>query len=324
MNNKITNLKIITIKTCNWNDSYWKSFTQNYNNIFDKNFTIDFFKNKYKSSSMGFSFHSLLINDLNEVVGACTVMPYLYSRNSETLNLGQAVDVFIVEKYRSNPMMLRDMYLELKEQLLLNEIICVLAVPNKNVFKYWTNVVKWKHIGNLNYWVHPIKIGSALNTSKFLDKLSLLFSAFLGFLNCIFCKILYDNKNHNTYKIIQNDEFLKMRFNNKYKKSEIGFFKIYKEKEVEVAYVFPTSNEPSLINLVKSIKIIREKTNAHLVFYVGTFNRFKYFLLRIPKKLEPQELPLTCDILDKKNLLKYADMLEIKNWDFSLTNFDVR
>ena len=208
MNNKITNLKIITIKTCNWNDSYWKSFTQNYNNIFDKNFTIDFFKNKYKSSSMGFSFHSLLINDLNEVVGACTVMPYLYSRNSETLNLGQAVDVFIVEKYRSNPMMLRDMYLELKEQLLLNEIICVLAVPNKNVFKYWTNVVKWKHIGNLNYWVHPIKIGSALNTSKFLDKLSLLFSAFLGFLNCIFCKILYDNKNHNTYKIIQNDVFV--------------------------------------------------------------------------------------------------------------------
>lgn len=324
MNNKIAHLKIITIKTDDWNDGYWKSFTKNYNNIFNKNFTIDFFKKKYKSSSVGFSFHSLLINDLNEVVGACTVIPRLYYRNLETLKIGQAVDVFIIEKYRTNPMMLKDMYLELKEQLLLNEIICVLAVPNKNVFKYWTNVVKWKHIGDLNYWAHPIKIGSALNKGKILDKLSLLFSVFLGFLNNIFCKILYNNKNHDTYKIIQNDEFLKMRFNNKYKKTEIGFFKIYKEKEVEVAYIFPACNEPSLINLVKSIKIIREKTNAHLVFYVGTLFKFKYFLLKVPKKLEPQKLPLTCDILDKKNLQKYADMLEIKNWDFSLTNFDVR
>jgi hypothetical protein len=46
--------------------------------------------------------------------------------------------------------------------------------------------------------------------------------------------------------------------------------------------------------------------------------------MKVPKIKEPKKLPLTCDILDKNNVNLYSDMLNLKNWNFGLKNFDVR
>ena len=57
--------------------------------------------------------------------------------------IGQAVDVFILEDFRTDPLMLKKMYSKLKELLIANNILAVLAVPNAVAFPYWINVVKF-------------------------------------------------------------------------------------------------------------------------------------------------------------------------------------
>lgn len=321
---KSEKLRIISINTLEWEDDFWNSYTKNYNDIFNKEYTKEYFKNKYKMSINGFSFHSLLLNLTNEVVGACSIIPYEYSRNSVNIIVGQAVDVFILEKYRYNPMLLRDMYFSLKKVLIAHNLICVLAVPNKNVFVYWKNVVKWNHIGYLNYWVLPIKISSFFTKFSYLDMLSVLLCHILERLN-YFIALISDNRREDTKFCLKDDfEFVKDRFDNSYIKIDAGFCKIYHENGVQVAYIFPVQKDWSLINLISSVKYIRKETTADIIVHIGVRNNFRFLLFRIPEKFVPLNLPITCDILDAESMSEYKDLLELSNWDYSLTNLDVR
>jgi hypothetical protein len=47
-------------------------------------------------------------------------------------------------------------------------------------------------------------------------------------------------------------------------------------------------------------------------------------LLRLPKNKEPQQLPLTIDVLVSQDDPMYAAFSKPENWNFGLMNFDVR
>jgi hypothetical protein len=42
-----------------------------------------YFKHKYNNVADGYSYHAILLNDNNEVVGGCSVLPMLYNRNDD-------------------------------------------------------------------------------------------------------------------------------------------------------------------------------------------------------------------------------------------------
>ena len=76
--------------------------------------------------------------------------------------------------------------------------------------------------------------------------------------------------------------------------------------------------------MIKASNYIIKNTDADLILYVGYLKLFQTLFIKLPKKFEPKKLPLTCDILDDKDIDTYSDMLEIKNWNFGLLNYDVR
>lgn len=147
----------------------WKSYSHSFNTVFKLRKDIEYFKHKYSNTPRGFSYHALLQNDKYEIVGGCTVIPMNYKLNNQLIEIGQAVDVYIVEGYRKNPFILKDMYNDLRKLLIENNIKAVMAVPNELAFPFWTKIVKWNYIGDLDYWVLPLKLGNIKNSLKPLD-----------------------------------------------------------------------------------------------------------------------------------------------------------
>ena len=149
-------------RTTELNSNEWEIYTSSFNQVFNKIFTIDDFKQKYLTTIDGLSYHSLLMQD-ELIVGGCTVIPFEYFIKNTIVRVGLAVDVFILDTYRSHPMILYQMYNKLKKSLTPNKIEIVIAVPNDTAFSYWKNIIKWKEVGLLNYNVLPVKLGNVIS-----------------------------------------------------------------------------------------------------------------------------------------------------------------
>lgn len=321
------------IKVCTtneWNDKEWYTYQQSFNTVFEKDFNLNYFKHKYNTSLDGHSYHALLLNNDQNVVGACSVIPFKYNKDLEIIKIGQAVDVFILEEFRTDPLMLRRMYFQLKTLLSVNAFIAVMAVPNALAYPYWKNIVKWKDVGDLNYWIFLIRVGNILKKWSFLNKFSLTFSYFwLGF-NAIMILIANNKEKHSLYELVTDEEFCINRYTKDHIKvivrDIVFFYKIYDEKGVKTAYLIDAKQNGRLTYkaLFKGVNYINRKTNADMVLYVGSMKLFQTLMIKVPKRFEPKKLPLTCDILKKEDVETYASMLKLEHWNFGLLNYDVR
>ena len=321
------------IKICltnEWNDKTWDNYCTSFNNVFKRKLKVSFFKQKYTTVVDGHSYHAILYNEELDIVGSCTVIPFVYRKNSELIKIGQAVDVFILEAYRTDPLMLRKMYEKLKECLIANNIVAVMAVPNATVYSYWKNVVKWKDVGSLRYWVLPVRLGNIFKKLKTLNLFSVFLVNMWVILNTIISLIINKKEKKSSYELRVDDTFINNRYTKNHKKvvfRDITFYyRIYNEEGIKTAYLIDAreGDRVSFKALIKASNYIIKKTNTDLILYVGPLKLFQTLFLKVPKRFEPKKLPLTCDILDKANMNIYSDMLELKNWNFGLLNYDVR
>jgi hypothetical protein len=321
------------IKVCTtdkWNDKEWYTYLQSFNAVFEKNFDLNYFKHKYNTAIDGHSYHALLLNNDQSVVGACSVSPFKYKAGEEIIKIGQAVDVFILEEYRTDPLMLRRMYFQLKTLLIVNDIKAVLAVPNATAYPYWKNIVKWKDVGDLSYWMLPIKVGNIVKKSNLLNVFSMMLNYLWLGVNNVIVHIANNKEKISLYELVIDDDFCENRYSQEHIKvmtqDIIFYYRISDEHGVKTAYLIDARQNGRFTfkALFKGVNYIIRKTNADMVLYVGSMKLFQTLLIKVPKRFEPKRLPLTCDILNKKDLERYANMLEFRNWNFGLLNYDVR
>jgi len=321
------------IKVCTsfeFSELDWKTYQESFNAAFDKDYQLSYFTQKYATAIDGHAYHALLLNNEGNVVGGCSVIPFQYKKGEEIIKLGQAVDVFILEAYRTDPMMLYKMYLQLKKLLIHNEIGLVLSVPNTNAYAYWKHIVKWKDVGDLTYWMFIIRAGNVIKKWSFLNVFSLAFSYLLLFFNAIMALIANNKEKQSVYELITDDAFCKNRFSPEHKKVMTGeiifYYRIYDESGVKTAYLLDAKQKDRLSfkALFKGVSYIVRKTDADIVLYVGPMKLFQTLLIKVPKRFEPKRLPLTCDIINKDCTDMFSDIWEFNNWDFGLLNFDVR
>lgn len=321
------------IKICTsneWDDKEWLSYQQSFNAVFEKNFDLAYFKHKYNTSIDGHIYHALLLNDTGCVVGGCSVSPFKYKRDERVIRVGQAVDVFILEEYRTDPLMLRRMYLQLKKLLIANEIVAVLAVPNATAYPYWKNIVKWKDVGDLTYWILPIRAGNILKKWSFLNVFSFLFSYIWLRINAVVVCIINVKAKFSLYELVIDEDFCLNRFTSEHKQVVIGDitfqYRVYDEDGVKTAYLINAKqkNRMTAKALLKGVSHINKHTKVDLIFYIGSLKMFQTLLFKVPKSFEPKRLPLTCDILNKDDVETFSDMLKFESWNFGLLNYDVR
>lgn len=323
-------MKIKVCTTNEWSDNEWFTYQQSFNSVFEKEYDVEFFKHKYFTVVDGNSYHALLLNDERDVVGGCSVCPFIYKNSEEMIKIGQAVDVFILEEYRTDPLMLKRMYNQLVKLLIVNDIKSVMAVPNITAYPYWKNIVKWKDVGDLNYWMLPIKVGNIVKKWKLLNVFSLMFSYLLLGFNAVIMQIANSKEKLSLYELVIDDDFCNNRYSQEHIKVTVQdiifYYRIYDEHGVKTAYLIDARQNGRLTYkaLFKGVNYIIRKTNADLILYVGSMKLFQTLLIKVPKGFEPKRLPLTCDILNKEDIDNYANMLEFRSWNFGLLNYDVR
>lgn len=322
-------MRIEVKKTTDWQLSEWNTYAKNFNQVFDKNYTVDFFKHKYLNSIDNFSYHALLKTD-EEVVGGCTVIPYTYKINNKSVRIGLAVDVFIAEEYRTDPLALYRMYKKLKKELVASDILLVVAVPNDTAYSYWKNIVKWKDVGYLSYYALPVRIGKIVNSlPAFFSFFSLLGSKLLIGISSIFNT---KQKEHIIQIDRTNSIIEKQRYTDVHQQIRISdtyfSYRIVDEDGIYTAYLIDFYNtrtkKKDNCTLRKAIKYLGKNESCDLILFVGKLSFFQLLLLKVPFKQEPKHLYFTVDTLDENKFDNPDLILDINNWDFGLFNYDVR
>lgn len=307
----------------------WVSYVFGFNEVFNKVETVEDFKHKYLNTIDNNSYHSLLYDGI-EIVGGCTVIPYHYNINGSIERVGLAVDVFIRNQFRTDIFALFRMYKNLKEVLINQGVVLVIAVPNEVSYPYWKKIVKWKDIGLLNYYALPVKAGNVLKKAKYpmnflsyyCSMLMLIITYFTNFKERIL-PIRIDRSN----SILEKQRYTRVHT---IIKDSISFFsyRILNEKGLNACYLIDfynmSSSKKDSISLYKAIKHILKREQVDIIIFVGKLNFFQFLLPKVPYKSEPKHLNFTADVLIPEKISDPKILFNINSWDFGLFNYDVR
>lgn len=319
------------IKVCDtacWSSSEWSSYVSAFNQVFEKSFSVDYFERKYLSTIHKKAYHALLMNE-DTVVGGCSVMPYEYEYKNSKISIGLAVDVFILEDFRTDPLLLRRMYNQLKKRLETEGIIAVVAVPNATAYPYWKNIVKWNDVGDIPYYAFPNSLTVVKSSLKVIDPFFKLCTSIFTSLQKPFVCLFKSGKLDQEIRLCKSESFYKHRIDDSYFIFENNgyklIYKIYNEDGIRTAYILESTYQGSLSSrsLNKALRQIMND-DVDLILYVGVIPFTQCSLFRVPKRFEPKRLPMTCDFVNKKYKETYSEFLNFKAWDFGLINYDVR
>lgn len=319
---------IETFLTTEIPEDLWCSYLNNFNRVFDKEFSLDHFQNKY-ISSCGTSYHSFLIDNNRNVVGAMSVIPMKYFINSKPILVGLIVDLFVVSDFRKDPLVMLKLYVELKRRI-KERLGLLVAVPNINSVGYFLNILKFQEIGSLEYRILPLNAGNInFQGNKVLNAGSQFFARVNLFINTLFASVIRVSSIDYKIRLDLNEDFMKHRFQGPYKIYEEKccrcYYRVVNEDGVIAAYIiyFEFKNKLASRSFLKAIKHIVKKENVDLVLHVGSMGFHQTVMMKVPNNWEPKKLPLIYD-----NIKLDPDDLEVVNnmrhWDFGLINYDVR
>lgn len=318
--------KIISKFSYELSENEWFEIKDSFNLIFKKNNSINFFKNKYADCSLGYSTHGILYFN-NEIVGCFTIIPRVYSFFNKKETIGLACDAYILEGHREDELFLRKMSESAIFKINKKSITKFISLPNPGAYKYWKYLSNWKDIGELDYFVYPVNFSKLIFKNSFLSFLSVWFTYILSYL----FKMVYVFSNNVKGKniFIEFDELSKkQRFNlDNYNHIKLankswGYYRIFQEKDLNVAYIvhinsLSKKNISSMINKI----ILDNGSKIDLIIYIGNLSDKPLNLFKLPKSKYPRELIFTG--LTENNHDK-TGFLNIDNWDINLVNFDNR
>ena len=91
-----------TLKTIELSDCDISSYLNIYNKIFETEKSVGVFKNEYMNTPLGFSYHTFLYNDSNDICGGYTLVPFAYKANDLDIYVVVGTDLFIIEEHRTD------------------------------------------------------------------------------------------------------------------------------------------------------------------------------------------------------------------------------
>jgi hypothetical protein len=280
----------------------------------------DFFK-KFTQNIKGYSYHSILLNDNNEIVGCYSSIPYEYNYFGDKLLFGLSVDTMIKKEYRGNPFTFKKLAKHIYGQMKKDGISFVFGFPNDNVYLVRKKILKWKDIGKLNYYILPINIGVIKTKLKYLNFLSRAYAVLVN--------VFSGGKvpSNNIVSKIKKSNIKDFRYDASYKIVEFhqGYvsYKIYDEDGVRTAYlidIYPLSKW-YVENAVKTV-FTEELDNIDIIIYVGNIKFNVKNLIKVPKRYEPKTIHMSGVILNTTNV--DDRVFDLNAWEVNLSNYDVR
>jgi hypothetical protein len=291
--------------------------------VFNKKMTRETFKRKFFYTPRGYSYHSLMLHE-EAVVGAFSAVPVRYRFFGKEQIFALSVDTMIDLKYRGAGHLLK--MANLVHQGLINDgIPFIFGFPNEQFYPAQKRFLKYEDIGELDYYVMPLNIGSVVQKLRLFSDLSQKFCR----LTARLCRIPKNSETKHEIAKVIDKQFERHRYDNSY--SRIGLadgaeciYKIYEEEGgIRTLYIIDVVplNAGSLTRAIK--EICRTAADAlDIIIYIGKLSSRPGGLWKVPDSKKPRKIRMTGKILTPDAI--DGSVFNINNWSVNISDFDVR
>ena len=312
-------------------DELWTKIVDGFNESFDLNLSAEGLKNGwYVANPWGYAYHAMAFDDDNELMAYNVFTPSQYENDIKVVVSGST---YVRPKYRKNVMLFAQLIKALRKRCADDGFDLEVGVPNHNSINYHCKVNKVQMVDDLSYYVLPVSLSKTAGKSLpgFVDALWRVYLKVHMALNVVLSRLFNGKERQRKFSVATDDVFYKTRFGGKdYKcvsQGESRFaYRMYDEDDKRVAYLMDCRirGKKSYKALVDASRDIIKKEHPDAVLYVGFMHFPQCLMIKLPKRMAPQRLPLTCYVLNKEKETQFSDVANPDNWNFSLMSFDVR
>lgn len=285
------------------------------------------FQSEFVNTCLGYSFHSLLMDENGKVKGGYTSIPMLYEVNGEKMLFAFGVDLMIDKTLRGDVSNLLSIIKGNDKVLREAGVKCFYGFPNDNSYKVNLAFIRMRDICTLNTYILPWKVGLAKPSLKILNPISFLFAK----------SLLLLSKKGGSKNIVENlickkrPDFDKIRYKwfiakeyRSYQDNDMScHWKVSNYNGTEAAFlmdVYPMSQ----YNFDKAVRIAYKDCSdkVGLLLYVGFLPFLPSSMVKVPLKYTPKTFHFVAKVLDN-NLLSKEIIYNGHNWDVNLSSFDL-
>ena len=295
-----------------------------FNVIFDKYRTIEYFRNQFNNTALGFSYHSILYDD-NRIVGCISFIPSYYMIKDKRYIFALGVDLMISKEYQGQGFFY-DIYTDCIEYMRKDGIQFIILFPNEAAYPLYKKSKLTNDIGILTTYVLPYRIGGIKHSLNAFNWLSIF-----SMLSFVFLTSLFANKKIHNFIIEKDSEtYNKKRYtqpNEKYnivKSEEGGFvYKIMDFNNIRTACLIDVflKSEKNFNNAIKHI-IKHHHKEIDIILYVGHLPFKFHGLIKVPQYFSPKIFYFMGKILKTDDIDKKL-FFNLVNWDINLSNYDL-
>ena len=290
-----------------------------FNAVFERERPLDIMINQYTQNPLGYSYHSLIIDE-GKIVGINTSVPVYFRKDGEKVLFAVGIDSAVSKPYRDF-FNYQDMVVVGNKYMKNEGVKFSYGYPNANAYPVVIKSKLSKEIGKMYTYCLPYRVGGVKKG--------------LGWLNWaskVFCKCwvsvasLFASSEVKTYRI---EKDLESYNATRYKRNDgqysfgDGFvYKIMEYEGIRTAFLIDVF-EKSAKNFCKAVKYImkHESKNFDILLYPGHLRFTHCGMIKIPHKYEPKRFVLTGKVLDKS--FDFDGLWDINNWDTNLSNYDL-
>lgn len=291
--------------------------------VFGKHRSEQEFLNQSVFNPLGYSYHSLMIDD-GVIVGLNSFVPSYYLVYGTKYLFANSTDSMVDKPFRDffnfNDM-IQAGFKKMKE----DGVSFVYGYPNDNSYPVLIKSKLYKDIGKMHTYCLPIHIGGIKKSIGFLNPISELFCRLFVNISGWFAStkeekyiIVKDADSYNQTRYKRGDGI--------YDIADIGtarvYYKIKEHEGIRTAFIIDISNK-SPKNFNKAIRYIirKHRKDFDLLLYPGNLGFKNTGMIRIPRRFEPKNFNFTGKALYKK---AFDDIIwDIRNWDTNLSNYDL-
>ena len=312
-------------KTIELSNEEKKSLLDCFVEVFEHERTMTEMLNQYINTPMGYSIHSLCIDD-GRIVAAHTAFPSYYYVGEKRMKAFITGDNMVRKGYRDGSVFL-DVTLGLMSFMKKDGYAFVFGFPNENAYVVNKKGKFSVDIGRLDTYILPYRVGGIKHGLAWLNPLSVLFCNLwiacsnIGAKKRITHALIHkDDESYNPsrYKRMDND-YMHVKTD----ESEF-YYKIKTHEGVRTAFLIDVigKSEKRFQCAVKYIKQ-KEKNNFDLIMFVGHLpvGIRKIGLIKIPRNVEPKHFYMMGKVYDKS--IGKEVLYDINNWDVNLSDYDL-
>lgn len=316
-------MEFLTKKTFELTYSEKNGIVQLFNDVFNKDRSVEYQMNNYTQNALGYSFHTF-VKDGDMIIAHVADIPCRYKSNGELKLFSNAVDGYVKREYR-DAFILIEMFQTHRKYLKRNHVSVQFGFPNEYAQKVYNKGRLFKKIGEMNTYLLPYRIGGVKPSLKILNLFSKTFCWLWVYTTGVFA-----NSKKSSFLFEKDDESYNptryRRMDGQYnwirKDGHEFIYKILEYESIRTAFLIDVvGKSPKSFNYAVKYILKHEHKNFDLLLYPGIIHSSFNGMIKLPKKMEPKQFNFSIKIFDKG--LNSQEIEEIKNWDVNLSSYDL-